>query len=94
MSGETRHSWARWVAIIGVVGLAGCEAVSQRAFNNGPYMIIPCLFLCNTELAIEDIEAEGATGSVTGGAISQTMEESVGDVGETADPPMPIPSPL
>ena len=71
MSWVSGHSLAPWVAIIAMASIAGCEAVSPRAINNGPYMIIPCILLCNTELAIETIDDN--EGGVTGGDQSQNM---------------------
>ena len=120
MPGEFRHSLARWVAIIGVVGLAGCTStVSERivqtddlpqALNSTPMIVVNypnCLTACfsTTEVAIEEIQAAGATGAITGGAITSTLSTEDDDQdndttslgvtsGGTADPPMPIPSPL
>ena len=59
--------------VLGIIALAGCEAVSPRAINNGPYLILPCVLFCNTELAVEALEDN--EGDVTGGAQSQTIED-------------------
>ena len=68
MPGVSRHSLAWWVAIM---ALAGCQP-QPRAINTGPLLVVPCVFLCNTELAIE--AAEDNTGSVTGGAQTQSID--------------------
>ena len=68
MSGVSGHSLAWWVAIM---ALAGCQP-QPRAINTGPLLVVPCLFLCNTELAIE--AAEDNQGSVIGGAQNQSIE--------------------
>ena len=68
MPGVSLHSGAWWVAFM---ALAGCDP-QPRAINTGPFLVVPCLFLCNTELAIE--AAEDNQGSVTGGAQNQNIE--------------------
>ena len=57
-----------WVA---AVALAGCSP-QPRAINTGPFLVVPCVLFCNTELAIE--AAEDNTGSVTGGAQNQSID--------------------
>ena len=66
MSGVSLHSGAWWVAFM---ALAGCDP-QPRAINTGPFLVVPCLAFCNTELAIE--AAEDNMGSVTGGNQVQT----------------------
>ena len=56
--------------LVAIIALAGC-APQPRAINTGPYLIVPCVFLCNTELAIEAIEDND--GGVTGGTQSQSI---------------------
>ena len=72
MSGVSLHSGACLVAIM---ALAGCDP-QPRAINTGPFLVVPCVFLCNTELAIE--AAEDNTASVTGGAQNQSIDASKG----------------
>ena len=72
MPGVSWKAGACGAAIMASV-LAGCDAVSQpRAINTGPFLVVPCFFFCNTELAIE--AAEDNTGSVTGGAQNQSID--------------------
>ena len=68
MPGVSLHSGACLVAIM---ALAGCDP-QPRAINTGPFLVVPCLAFCNTELAIE--AAEDNKGSVTGGAQTQSIE--------------------
>ena len=68
MPGVSLHRLAWLVAIM---ALAGCQP-QPRAINTGPLLVVPCVFLCNTELAIE--AAEDNTGSVTGGAQNQSID--------------------
>jgi hypothetical protein len=68
MLGVSWKTGAWWVAIM---ALAGCQP-QPRAINTGPLLAIPCLFICNTELAIEAIEDNAS--DVTGGAQSQSMQ--------------------
>ena len=72
MSGVSLHSGAWLVAFM---ALAGCDP-QPRAINTGPFLVVPCVFLCNTELAIE--AAEDNQGSVTGGAQNQSIDASKG----------------
>ena len=51
--------------------LAGC-APQPRAINTGPFLVVPCVLFCNTELAIEAIEDND--GGVTGGTQSQSID--------------------
>ena len=68
MPGVSLHSGA-WLVVF--MALAGCDP-QPRAINTGPFLVVPCLFLCNTELAIE--AAEDNKGSVIGGAQTQSIE--------------------
>ena len=60
--------------------LVGACTPQPRAINTGPFLVVPCVFLCNTELAIE--AAEDNTGSVTGGAQNQSIDTGKADLSE------------
>ena len=49
----------------------GCTDPQPRAINSTPLLVSACVMFCQTELAIEAAEDNGA-GAVTGGDVSQT----------------------